>query len=97
MTIPLPSDLSIEDLQPIGGFVVIEPREVKPKGMIIAPDGRRLDSDRGTIILVSDGVDEVRPGQDVLFAPYSQRVLELNGVKLFMVHESDILAVLEAV
>jgi co-chaperonin GroES (HSP10) len=94
--IALPHTTDLEHFQPIGGQVVVMPADVEQSKLIVTLEHRKHESCRGTVLLVAEGVTEVRPGQEVLFAPYSHRVIELNGNFLFLLHESDMLALVVA-
>lgn len=89
----------MEMLHPTSGNVLIAPIDREPVSkFIIDPELHKLESYRGTILAVSPDAEfkeEIRPGQDVIFAPYSHRSLDLHGSVLFVVHWSDILARVE--
>lgn len=94
--IQLPYDTDLEKFKPISGYVVVKPHEVEQPRIIQLLEWRKHESCRGTILLMADDIDEesLRPGQDVLFSPYSHRIMELNGNYLFLVHWSDVTAIL---
>lgn len=101
----LPSNLDLEAIQLRSGYVLIIPDELKPRNKLIvtADDGvsgagSRFahEPDRGTIVAIAPDVDEdTRHGQVVIFRKYTQQIWSLNDVMMFLVHESDLLVVLE--
>ena len=71
---------------------------------IVIPDVAAGKPDRGEVIAVGKGRTlrsgtkvpvAVKPGEQVLFDKYTSNEINLNGETLSVMHESDILAVLE--
>jgi len=49
----------------------------------------------GRVASVGAGVHDVAVGDHVLFAQHSGQVLEINGDRLFVMRERDVIAILE--
>jgi chaperonin GroES len=93
-------------LAPLDDRVVIKQSEAEEKsaGGIILPDAAKEKPQRGKIIAVGPGkmLDNgkrgemnVKKGEDVLYAKYSGNEIEIDGEKLVILHEGDILGVIE--
>ncbi len=90
---------------PLGDKVVIRPvqAEDKTSGGIILPEAGREKSQEGKVLSVGDGrllrdggraSHQVGEGDRVLYQKYSGAEVEVDGEKLLIVSEDDILAVL---
>ena len=93
-------------LKPLGGRVIVEPieQEEMTAGGIILPETAKEKPQEGKILAAGPGErDEdgeripmdVQVGDKVLYAKYSGTEVKLDGKKLLILRESDILAVLE--
>ncbi len=93
-------------LQPLGDRVVVERDESEERtaGGILLPDNAKNKPSRGTVISVGDGklTDDgkrqplqVKPGDRVLFTSYAGEQFKIGDEELLLMHEEDILAVLE--
>ena len=93
-------------LKPLGGRVIVEPieQEEMTAGGIILPETAKEKPQEGKILAAGPGErDEdgeripmdVRVGDKVLYAKYSGTEVKLDGEKLLILRESDILAVVE--
>jgi chaperonin GroES len=93
-------------LKPLGGRVIIEPieQEEMTAGGIILPETAKEKPQEGKILAAGPGERdedgeripmEVQVGDKVLYAKYSGTEVKLDGKKLLILRESDILAVLE--
>jgi len=92
--------------KPLGDRVVIEPMEqdeVTPAGIVI-PDTAKEKPQKGKILSIGPGArDEagkriamdVKVGDVVLYAKYAGTEVKIDGKKLLIVKESDVLAILE--
>jgi chaperonin GroES len=92
--------------KPLGDRTVIEPleqEETTPSGLVI-PDTAKEKPQRGKILSVGPGGrDEdgeripmdVKVGDTVLFAKYAGSEIKVDGKKLLIIRESDILAIIE--
>lgn len=92
-------------IKPLGNRVVVEPieQEETTAGGIVLPETAKEKPQKGTILAVGPGErDEdgkripldVKEGDTVLFAKYSGTEIKLDGKKLLILRESDLLAIL---
>ncbi len=91
-------------LKPLGNRVVVEPNEqdeVTPGGIVL-PETAKEKPQKGKVLSVGPGErDEngkripmdVNEGDTVLFAKYSGTEIKLDGKKLLILRESDLLAI----
>lgn len=91
-----PSDVDIQNVELLNGYTLILPHEKERSRLITLPDRWEHVSFRGVVLRVADGVNGIRPGMDILFSPYAHRSVDINGQLLFLIHYSDISAVLKA-
>jgi chaperonin GroES len=93
-------------LKPLGGRVIVEPieQEEMTAGGIILPETAKEKPQEGKILAAGPGDRdedgeripmEVQVGDRVLYAKYSGTEVKMDGKKLLILRESDILAVLE--
>ena len=93
-------------LKPLGGRVIVEPieQEEKTAGGIILPETAKEKPQEGKILAAGPGDrDEdgkripldVGVGDRVLYAKYSGTEVKVDGKKLLIMRESDILAIVE--
>ncbi len=93
-------------MKPLGGRVIIEPieQEEMTAGGIILPETAKEKPQEGHVLAVGPGDrDEkgarvpmdVKAGDKVLFAKYSGTEIKLDGKKLLIMRESDLLAIVE--
>lgn len=93
-------------LKPLGSRVVVEPIEQEDitAGGIVLPETAKEKPQKGKVISVGPGErDEkgnfmtvtVKVGEKVLFAKYSGTEMKIDGKKLLILRESDLLAVIE--
>jgi chaperonin GroES len=92
---PLADRLVVEPLEQedvtAGGIFLPETAKEKPQqGKIVAAGPGRLDEDGKRVAL------EVKVGDRVLYAKYSGTEIKLDGKKVLILKESDVLAVVEA-
>lgn len=91
---PLADRLVVEPIEQeevtAGGIILPETAKEKPQqGKVVAAGPGRTD-DKGKRIAM-----EVKEGDRVLYAKYSGTEIKLDGKKVLILRESDILAVLE--
>ena len=91
-------------LKPLGNRVVVEPIEqedVTPSGIVL-PETAKEKPQKGKVLSVGPGDrDEdgkripmdVSEGDTVLFAKYSGTEIKMDGKKLLILRESDLLAI----
>ena len=93
-------------LKPLGGRVIVEPIEQEEisAGGIILPETAKEKPQEGKILASGPGerdeagnriAMEVKVGDKVLYAKYSGTEVKVEGKKLLILRESDILAVVE--
>lgn len=94
------------NLRPLGSRVVVEPieQEEVTAGGIVLPETAKEKPQQGKVLAVGPGDrDEdgdyipmdVKVGDRVLFAKYSGTEVKVDGKKLLILRESDILAIIE--
>lgn len=93
-------------LKPLGNRVIVEPAESEEvtAGGIVLPETAKEKPQKGTVLAVGPGDrDEdgnyipmdVKVGDVVLFAKYSGTEVKLDGKKLLILRESDLLAIVQ--
>ena len=93
-------------LKPLGGRVIVEPieQEDMTAGGIILPETAKEKPQEGKILAAGPGerdedgkriAMEVKVGDKVLYAKYSGTEVKVEGKKLLILRESDILAIVE--
>lgn len=90
-------------LKPLGDRVVVEPieQEEMTAGGIVLPETAKEKPQKGTVIAVGPGKQEegkriemdVKEGDHVLFAKYAGTEIKIDGKKLLILRESDLLAI----
>ena len=93
-------------LKPLGDRVVVEPieQEEVTAGGIVLPETAKEKPQQGNIVAAGPGArDEdgkriemdVKVGDKVLYAKYAGTEFKMDGKKLLILRESDLLAVIE--
>jgi chaperonin GroES len=91
-------------LKPLGNRVVVEPTEQEEvtAGGIVLPETAKEKPQKGTVLAIGPGDrDEdgkripldVKEGDTVLYAKYSGTEIKMDGKKLLILRESDLLAI----
>ena len=93
------------NIRPLGDRVLIEPIEEKDQvvGGIIIPDSAKEKPMQGKVLAVGKKVDtegkeikfDVKKGDTVLLPKYGGTEVKLDGKKLQLVREEDLLGVIE--
>ena len=94
-------------LKPLGGRVIVEPieQEEMTAGGIILPETAKEKPQEGNVLAVGPGDRDdkgarvpmdAKVGDKVLFAKYSGTEIKLEGRKLLIMRESDLLAIVGA-
>jgi chaperonin GroES len=95
-------------LRPLGDRVVVEPierEETFAGGQLVLPETAKEKPQQGTVLAVGAGrkddngkriAMDVEVGQTVLFAKYAGTEVKIDGKKLLILKESDILAIVES-
>ena len=92
------------NLKPLGSRVVVEPIEQEDvtAGGIVLPETAKEKPQKGNVLSVGPGdrddegkriALDVKVGEVVLFAKYSGTEIKVDGKKLIILRESDILAI----
>ena len=93
-------------LKPLGARVVVEPleqEEVTAFGIVL-PETAKEKPQKGTVLATGPGdrddqgkriAMDVQVGDTVLFAKYSGTEIKLDGKKILILRESDLLAIVE--
>ena len=92
--------------KPLGGRVLIEPleQEEMTAGGIILPETAKEKPQEGKVLAIGPGerdeagkrlAMDVKVGDKVLFAKYSGTEVKMNGKKLLIMRESDILGIID--
>ena len=93
-------------LQPLGNRVVVEPIEEEEvtAGGIVLPETAKEKPQRGKVLAVGPGDRDdngkripldVKEGDTVLFAKYAGTEIKMDGKKLLIMRESDLLAIMD--
>lgn len=88
-------------IKPLSDRVLVKPAEaeVVTAGGIIIPDSAKEKPLKGTVQAVGTGTKDeemvVKVGDVVLYGKYSGTELDVDGEKLLMMRQSDILAIVE--
>lgn len=94
------------NLKPLGARLVIEPieqEEVTASGIVL-PETAKEKPQKGNVLAVGPGdrddsgkriAMDVKVGDTVLFAKYSGTEIKIDGKKLLILRESDVLAIIE--
>jgi chaperonin GroES len=92
-------------LKPLGNRLVIEPIEqedITPGGIVL-PETAKEKPQKGNVLAIGPGERDdngkripldVKEGDVVLYAKYSGTEIKLDGKKLLILRESDILAIM---
>jgi len=87
-------------LKPINDRVVVQPAaaDEKTSGGIIIPDTAKEKPQRGKVVAVGPGKDDikmtVKKGDVVLYGKYAGQELQYEGKDLLIMREDDILVIL---
>jgi len=95
------------NLKPLGSRVIVEPveqEEVTASGIVL-PETAKEKPQKGVVLAAGPGdrdedgkriAMDVKAGDTVLFAKYAGTEIKIDGKKLLILRESDILAIVEA-
>ena len=88
-------------IKPLSDRVLIEPAKAEEitAGGIIIPDSAKEKPLKGVVKAVGHGTKDeemvVKAGDTVLYGKYAGTEIEVDGSKLLMMRQSDILAIVE--
>ncbi len=102
----MPKSARGTNVVPLGDHVVVKRLEAEQKtaGGILLPDAAQEKPHQGRVLSVGDGRQlkdgrrigsQVSEGDRVLFSPYSGMEFEVDGEKLLIMSEQDLLAVID--
>ena len=94
------------NLKPLGNRVVVEPLEQEEvtAGGIVLPETAKEKPQKGVVLSVGPGdrdesgkriAMDVKVGDTVLYAKYGGTEIKIDGKKLLILRESDLLAIVE--
>ncbi len=94
------------NLKPLGSRVVVEPIEMEDvtASGIVLPETAKEKPQKGKVLSVGAGdrdengkriAMDVKAGDTVLFAKYAGTEIKIDGKKLLILRESDLLAIVE--
>jgi chaperonin GroES len=95
-------------IRPLGDRVLVEPMEQEETiagGMLVLPETAKEKPQQGKVLAVGEGrrddngkrIDmDVKAGDTVLFAKYAGTEVKLEGKKLLIMKEADILGIVNA-
>lgn len=88
------------NIKPLADRVLIDPtaaEEVTMAGIII-PDSAKEKPLRGEVLATGNGTKDeemiVKPGEKVLYGKYAGTEVEIDGEKLLIMRQSDVLAII---
>ena len=90
----------MKNVQPLADRVLVRPvaAEEKTVGGIIIPDTAKEKPLQGEVLAVGNGTKDeqmvLKVGDRVLYGKYAGTELELDGEKLLIMRQSDVLAVI---
>lgn len=88
------------NIKPLSDRVLIEPTaaEEVTLGGIIIPDSAKEKPLKGTVLAVGNGTKDeemvLKEGDTVLYGKYAGSELEIEGKKLLIMRQSDVLAII---
>jgi chaperonin GroES len=94
------------NLKPLGNRLVVEPLEadeVTPGGIVL-PETAKEKPQKGTVLSIGPGERDdkgkriemdVQAGDTVLYAKYAGTEIKVDGKKLLILKETDVLAIIE--
>ena len=94
------------NLKPLGSRLVVEPIEQEDitAGGIVLPETAKEKPQQGNVLAIGPGdrddagkriAMDVKVGDKVLYAKYSGTEIKLDGKKLLIMRESDVLAIVK--
>lgn len=88
------------NIKPLADRVLVKPAAAEQKiGGIIIPDTAKEKPLKGEVLAVGNGTKDeemvLKAGDTVLYGKYAGTEVELDGAKLLVMRQSDVLAVIE--
>lgn len=88
-------------LKPLADRVIIKPTAAEEVSMggIIIPDSAKEKPQRGTVLAVGNGTKDeemvLKEGDTVLYGKYAGTEIDLDGEKVLIMRQNEVLAVVE--
>lgn len=84
-------------IQPIADRIVVKREETKTAspGGIVLPEKSKERPLRGTVIAHGPKVTQTYTGMDILFTKYAGTEVDLNGEKVLIMTENEVLGVIQ--
>lgn len=88
-------------LRPRNDLILIKRIEEREESTLVIPDVAKVTSNRGKVIAVGRGeiidgrlvpIDDIKPGDEVLFTKYSENEVEIDGKSFVLVRSCDVYA-----
>ena len=84
-----------ENIQPLGGRLLVQRIDEKPGGAIIVPETAKETSCRASIVARGKGVDaSLQVGAQVLVPAFCGTEIKIGGSSYLFVKEEDVIAVI---
>jgi chaperonin GroES len=82
-------------IKPLGNRIVVKRAEEEDitEGGIIIPDTAKKEQDEGSVIAISDKINDVTVNDNIIFSHFIGGEVELDGQELLIMYEGDVLAV----
>lgn len=86
------------NVKPLADRVLVLPAQAEEKvGGIIIPDTAKEKPQHGKVVATGNGTKDeemvLKEGDEILYGKYSGTELEFDGTKYLIMHQSDVLAV----
>jgi len=91
----------MQNIKPLADRVLVRPvaAETKTASGIIIPDSAKEKPLQGKVLAVGQGTKDetmvLKAGDEILYGKYAGTEVELDGEKLLIMRQSDVLAVIE--
>lgn len=85
------------NFQPLGNRVLLERQEeaTKTASGIIIPDNAKEKPSQGSVVAISDEVENIKVGDSVVFGKYSGTELTLEAKTYLVIEIDDILGIIK--
>lgn len=85
------------NFQPLGNRVLVERQEeaTKTASGIIIPDNAKEKPSQGSVVAISDEVENIKVGDSVVFGKYSGTELTLEAKTYLVIETDDILGIIK--
>jgi chaperonin GroES len=95
--IPTRGEITLAGVHPVGKRVLIQPdvKEWEDKGRFIVPGTKKLEVQQGEIIAVGGEVEDMHPGDIVLFEKYAGAEFDVEGHDYLLLQSRKVVGVME--